>query len=53
MKSDYFGSEFQEISKNLVCDKNSNYCDFVPIKSLDGVILINLYDSVYIDVIGD
>lgn len=44
MKSDYFGTNFSVIAENLVCDKNQNYCDFVPIKSLDGLIIVNVYE---------
>lgn len=27
----------------------NSFCDFIPIKSLDGVILINVYDKSYIE----
>ena len=53
MMSDYFGSNFQTIAKELVCTKSLGFCDFIPVWSLDGVIIINVYDKQLIDVLND
>lgn len=49
MKSDFYGSKFQTLKDDLVCEKLYAYCDFLPIKSLEGVILINVYDKSYLE----
>ena len=36
----------------MVCNRQSSYCDFLPIKSFDGVILINVYDQKAIEFIN-
>lgn len=49
MKSDYYGSKFEILKEDLVCEKSFSYCDFLPIKSLEGVILINTFDKSFIE----
>ena len=33
----------------MVCDKRLGFCDFIPIKSLKGVIISNFYDGSFIE----
>lgn len=49
MKSDNYGSQFETLKDDLVCQKMFSYCDFLPVKSLEGVIIINVYDKAYIE----
>ena len=49
MKSDYFGAHFKTLLDDLICDKRLNFCDFLPIHSLVGVVLVNQYDKTYIE----
>lgn len=49
MKTDSYGTEFEILQEDMVCEKINSYCDFFPIKSLDGVILINVYDKSYVE----
>lgn len=49
MKSDYYGSKFEIIQDDLVCEKAYQYCDFLPVKSLEGVVLVNVYEKSYIE----
>lgn len=49
MKSDYFGAHFKILMDDLVCEKKLGFCDFVPIDSLQGVVLTNRYDKSFIE----
>lgn len=49
MKSDFYGAHFKILLDDLVCEKRLGYCDFVPIHSLKGVILVNVYDKSFIE----
>ena len=49
MKSDYFGSKFKILLDDLVCERKLGFCDFIPVKSLPGVILVNRYEKSYIE----
>ncbi len=49
MKSDYFGAKFKILMDDLVCERKLGFCDFVPIKSLSGVIIANRYEKAYIE----
>ena len=49
MKSDDFGTHFETLTDDLVCEKAYSYCDFLPVKSLEGVIIINSFDKSFVD----
>lgn len=53
MKGDWFGANFRIIAEDLVCDKEAGFCDFVPLKSLAGSVLVNRYDKSVLDTLNN
>lgn len=49
VKSDEFGADFRILAEDLVCDRAVGFCDFLPLRSLVGSVLVNRYNKSFLD----
>lgn len=48
-KTDFWGTNFEVLEQNLVCQTQLGTCDFFPAHGLSGVMILNRFDPEYIN----